>query len=72
MPVLTTTEIMDLIPNRYPILYMDYVEDMVPDESIVALKYVTINVLFFQVDSPGKPVMPGVLIIESLGQELQF
>ena len=38
MPVLTTTEIMDLIPNRYPILYMDYVEEMVPDESIVAVK----------------------------------
>jgi len=68
MPVLTTTEIMALIPNRYPILYMDYVEEMVPDESIVAVKNVTINEQFFQGHFPGNPTFPGVLILESLAQ----
>ena len=66
--VLSTTEIMDLIPNRYPILYMDYVDEMTPGESLVATKNVTINEQFFQGYFPGNPVMPGVLIIESLAQ----
>lgn len=66
--VLSTTEIMDLIPNRYPILYMDYVDEMTPGESLVATKNVTINEQFFQGHFPGNPVMPGVLIIESLAQ----
>ena len=68
MTVLSTTEIMALIPNRYPILYMDKVIDMVPGESITAVKNVTINEQFFQGHFPGNPVMPGVLIIESLAQ----
>ena len=68
MAVLTTTEIMDLIPNRYPILYMDYVDEMTPGESLIATKNVTINEQFFQGHFPGNPVMPGVLIIESLAQ----
>nr|WP_255700222.1 3-hydroxyacyl-ACP dehydratase FabZ [Lactobacillus sp. S2-2] len=61
-------EIMDLIPNRYPILFIDRVEEMVPGESIVATKNVTINEEFFQGHFPGDPVMPGVLIIESMAQ----
>ena len=43
MHVLDAAEIMQLIPNRYPILYMDYVDELTPGESIVATKNVTIN-----------------------------
>jgi 3-hydroxyacyl-[acyl-carrier-protein] dehydratase len=68
LAILTTTEIMELIPNRYPILYMDYVDEMTPGESLIATKNVTINEQFFQGHFPGNPVMPGVLIIESLAQ----
>ena len=64
MSVLTAAEIMTLIPNRYPILFMDRVDELNPGESITCTKNVTINEEYF----PGNPVMPGVLIIESLAQ----
>lgn len=59
---------MDLIPNRYPICYIDYVDDMVPEKEITATKNVTINESFFRGHFPNNPVMPGVLIIETLAQ----
>lgn len=68
LAILSAQEIMELIPNRYPILFMDYVDELEPGESIVATKNVTINEEFFQGHFPGNPVMPGVLIIESLAQ----
>ena len=68
MALMTAQEIMDLIPNRYPICYIDYVDTMEPGKSITATKNVTINELFFQGHFPGNPVMPGVLIIEALAQ----
>lgn len=61
-------EIMELIPNRYPICYIDYVDEMVPNKQIVATKNVTINESFFRGHFPNNPVMPGVLIIEALAQ----
>lgn len=68
LALMTAQEVMDLIPNRYPICYIDYVGSMVPGESIVATKNVTINESFFRGHFPGNPVMPGVLIIETLAQ----
>ena len=60
--------ILSLLPHRYPMLLVDRVESMVRDTSIHAVKAVTINEPFFQGHLPGRPIMPGVLIIEALAQ----
>ena len=59
---------MELIPNRYPICSIDNVDKLVPEEKITATKNVTINESFFRGHFPNNPVMPGVLIIETLAQ----
>lgn len=60
--------ILNLLPHRYPMLLVDRVKSMVRDASIHAVKAVTINEPFFQGHFPGRPIMPGVLIIEALAQ----
>jgi 3-hydroxyacyl-[acyl-carrier-protein] dehydratase len=61
-------EILDRIPHRYPMLLIDRVLDMVPGKSIKALKNVSINEPFFTGHFPHHPVMPGVLILETMAQ----
>lgn len=61
-------EILKYLPHRYPFLLVDRVVSMEADQSIVALKNVTINEHFFQGHFPDRAVMPGVLIIEALAQ----
>ena len=61
-------EIMEILPHRYPFLLVDRVESVVPGESAVAYKNVSMNESFFQGHFPGEPIMPGVLIIEALAQ----
>ncbi len=61
-------EVLEHLPHRYPFLLIDRVLDVVPNESIVALKNVTINEPFFPGHYPHHPVMPGVLIIEAMAQ----
>ena len=56
------------LPHRYPMLLVDSIEEIVPDQSIRAIKAVTINEPFFQGHFPGRPIMPGVLIVEALAQ----
>jgi len=60
--------IMQRIPHRYPFLMIDRVEHMVLDDSAIGIKNVTINEPYFPGHFPGRPVMPGVLIIEAMAQ----
>ncbi|MGM0633199.1 MAG: 3-hydroxyacyl-ACP dehydratase FabZ [Pseudomonadota bacterium] len=61
-------EIKEYLPQRYPFLLVDRVEEIDLGKSIVAYKNVTVNEDFFQGHFPEKPIMPGVLIIEALAQ----
>ena len=60
--------IMSMLPHRYPFLMVDRVEEIVPQKYIKAYKNVSINEPFFQGHFPGFPVMPGVMILESMAQ----
>jgi 3-hydroxyacyl-[acyl-carrier-protein] dehydratase len=65
---LDIVQIQRILPHRYPFLLIDRVIDMTRKQRIVALKNVTVNEPFFQGHFPGFPIMPGVLIIESMAQ----
>lgn len=68
MSLLTSKEIMEIIPHRQPFMLIDTIEEMEPGERALAKKCVSYNEPFFQGHFPGEPVMPGVLIIEALAQ----
>ena len=60
--------ILSMLPHRYPLLLVDRVIENQPRQRLVAIKNVTINEPFFVGHFPGKPVMPGVLVIEAMAQ----
>ncbi|MCX7904026.1 MAG: 3-hydroxyacyl-ACP dehydratase FabZ [Caloramator sp.] len=66
--IMNIEEIMNIIPHRYPFLLIDRIQEVTPGERAIGIKCVSINEPFFQGHFPGKPVMPGVLIIEALAQ----
>ena len=68
MSVLTTKEIMDIIPHRHPFLLVDTIEELVPGVRAAGKKCVTYDEYYFRGHFPQEPVMPGVLIIEALAQ----
>jgi 3-hydroxyacyl-[acyl-carrier-protein] dehydratase len=61
-------EIRKYLPHRYPFLLVDRVVELIPGESIVAYKNLSINEPFFDGHFPGKPIFPGVLLLEAMAQ----
>ncbi len=66
--IFDVNEIQKILPHRYPFLMVDGILEMERLKSIVGVKNVTINESYFQGHFPGKPIMPGVLIIEAMAQ----
>ncbi len=66
--VLTVEDIQKLLPHRYPFALVDRIIEYVPGKRAVGLKNVTLNEPHFQGHFPGRPIMPGVLIVEAMAQ----
>lgn len=66
--MMTIQQVMQYLPQRYPFLLVDRVTEVVSGERIVGYKNVTMNEHFFQGHFPGRPIMPGVLMIEAMAQ----
>ena len=66
------TDIQTILPHRYPLLLIDRIIEIIPGESITAIKNITFNEPYFQGHFPGQPVLPGVYIIEFIAQTGAF
>lgn len=68
MPVLEATDILKILPHRYPFMLVDRILECDDEKRIVGIKNLTFNELFFQGHFPDQPVMPGVLQMEAMAQ----
>lgn len=66
--MVSVEEIQKIIVHRYPFLLIDRIDEIEPGKRAVGIKNVTINEPFFQGHYPGRPIMPGVLILEAMAQ----
>jgi len=66
--MLTSADIANILPHRYPFLLVDRILEVEPGVRAVGIKNVTMNEPFFQGHFPGNPIMPGVLIVEAMAQ----
>ncbi len=71
-PSFTIEDILKIVPHRYPFVLIDRIIDYRPGDKLTAIKNVTFNEHFFQGHFPNQPVMPGVLILESMAQAGAF
>lgn len=68
---LNINQIMEILPHRYPFLLVDRIEELINTDElkqVIGIKNVSINEPFFQGHFPDEPVMPGVLVVEAMGQ----
>ena len=68
MSELDVGDIQAILPHRYPFLLVDRIRELEIDRRVVGIKNVTVNEPFFQGHFPGRPIMPGVLILEVMAQ----
>ncbi len=66
--MIETKEILSTLPHAYPFLLVDRVIEMEPEKRVVGIKNVTYNEPYFPGHFPGRPIMPGVLIVEAMAQ----